>query len=92
MWNSIEKDHYYYCFDDDLFTKELSIKMKKYIVTMKEVHSQEIIVEAASPEHASPRRGTVTVIMLTEVLTNTYSIKTLGKWGRLKWQLKNQLN
>jgi len=23
MWNSIEKDHYYYCYDDDLFTKEL---------------------------------------------------------------------
>ena len=23
MWNSIEKDHYYYCFDDDLFHKEL---------------------------------------------------------------------
>ena len=23
MWNSIEKNHYYYCFDDDLFTKEL---------------------------------------------------------------------
>ena len=23
MWNSIEKNHYYYCYDDDLFTKEL---------------------------------------------------------------------
>jgi hypothetical protein len=23
MWNSIEKDHYYYCYDDDLYTKEL---------------------------------------------------------------------
>jgi hypothetical protein len=23
MWNSIEKDHYYYCYDNDLFTKEL---------------------------------------------------------------------
>ena len=23
MWNSIEKDHYYYCYDDDLFAKEL---------------------------------------------------------------------
>ena len=66
--------------------------MKKYIVTMKEVHSQEIIVEAASPSEAESKARTVTVIMLTEVLTNTYSIKTLGKWGRLKWQLKNQLN
>ena len=29
--------------------------MKKYIVTMKEVHSQEIIVEAASPAHAQSK-------------------------------------
>ena len=29
--------------------------MKKYIVTMKEVHSQEIIVEAASPSEAESK-------------------------------------
>jgi len=26
MWNSIEKDHYYYCYDDDLFTKEVRVR------------------------------------------------------------------
>ena len=29
--------------------------MKKYIVTIKEVHAQEIIVEAASPAHAQSK-------------------------------------
>ena len=37
MWNSIEKDHYYYCYDDDLFTKEVrERKMETFSVLLSD--------------------------------------------------------
>ena len=53
MWNCIEKDHYYYCYDDDLFTKEVrERKMETFSVLLSDGENEWwATMKAKSLEH-----------------------------------------